>query len=505
MKVLHVAAEVHPLVKTGGLADVVGALPAALAKARVGVRLLLPGTPPILDGVQRKVKVAELPGGFGAARVSLLRGMVPDSRVTAYVVDAPLLYRRGGGPYLDDDGQEWPDNLQRFGLLGWVAAQLATGALDHPWRPDVLHAHDWHAALACAYLRAHPGHGTRSVFTVHNLAYQGLFPLADAPLLGLPSRFFTPSGLEFHGQLSCMKAGLKFADRLTTVSPSYAREIATHEFGCGLDGVIRGRGAAMSGILNGIDAKAWNPSTDAALAQRYGAADSAAGKAACKASLKTELGLADAPLSPEAPLLLALSRLTHQKGIDLLLQALPRLLAEGVQVVVQGAGDPALEQALRQAQAAHPAQVRALIGYDEARAHRLMAGADLLVVPSRFEPCGLTQLYALRYGTVPVVHRVGGLADTIADADHPPAGRMGNGFTFERAGAVDLAEATLRAVRAWRASDRLAALRHQGMTTPMGWEESARAYVALYRELCGAPEGQVASSRPATASANAAA
>ena len=483
MRVLHVAAEVYPLVKTGGLADVVAALPAAQARARATVRLLLPGTAPILDALARKTTVAEFGPSFGAARVQVVRGQLPGgSGLSAYVVDAPLLYRRAGGPYHDEAGHEWPDNLQRFGLLGWVGAQLGAGGLDPAWQPDIVHAHDWHAALACAYLRAHPVSSVRSVFTVHNLAYQGLFPMADAHLLGLCSRWLTSAGLEFHGQLSFMKAGLKFADRVTTVSPGYAREIATHEFGCGLDGVIRSRGAEVAGILNGIDTQVWDPAADAAIAQPYSIADVTAGKAACKAALHKELGLDQ---DSGAPLVLSLSRLTAQKGLDLLLQAMPGLLRDGLQVVVQGSGDAALETAFAAAARAHPGRVAALIGYDEARAHRLMAGADLLAVPSRFEPCGLTQMYALRYGTLPVVHRVGGLADTVADADEPPRGREGNGFTFVRGTAPDLAAALGRAAAAWRDPARRSALQQRGMAQDLSWDGPARQYLALYRSLGG--------------------
>ena len=279
MKVLHVAAEVFPLVKTGGLADVVAALPPALAAAGADVRLLLPGYPAILDAVLPGESPIEIGACFGAARVRLRRGRMPQTGLPVYVIDAPLLFGRAGGPYQAPDGSEWPDNLQRFGLLGWVAAQLGAGALDAGWAPDVVHAHDWHAAMACAYLRAHPGRAVRSVFSVHNLAYQGLFPLQDHAQLGLASGFMSSAGLEFHGQLSFIKAGLAFADRVTTVSPTYAREIEIAEFGCGVDGVLRARKHAVQGILNGIDSDVWNPATDAAIPAHYSAA-ALAGKAA---------------------------------------------------------------------------------------------------------------------------------------------------------------------------------------------------------------------------------
>ena len=478
-KVLHVASEVYPLVKTGGLADVVAALPTALARQGHDVRLLLPALPPLRAGLREPRTVAELGACFGAARVRLLQGRLPDSGLRAWLVEAPLLYEREGNPYHGPDGSEWPDNLQRFGLLGWVGAQLAAGRLDPDWAPDILHAHDWHAGMACAYLRAHAA-ATPSVFTVHNLAYQGLFPHQDGPLLGLSSRFMSSAGLEFHGQLSFMKAGLKFADRITTVSPRYAQEIALPEFGHGLDGVVRARADAVSGILNGIDTEVWDPMRDPLIAQHYDAAG-LQGKAVCKAALQLAAGLAP---DPGAPLLLALSRLSAQKGLDLLLQALPGWLALGGQLVVQGTGDAALEQAFRSAAQAHPGQVAAFIGYDEERAHRLVAGADLIAIPSRFEPCGLTQLYGMRYGTLPVVRRVGGLADTVVEAaPGAEAAGSGTGFVFEHGDAGELVQALQRAATAWRDPAHRIALQRAGMARDWSWEAPAAAYAALYAQL----------------------
>ena len=313
MRVLHVAAEVFPLVKTGGLADVVAALPPALAAQGADVRLLLPGHPPVLDAVCEARPVATLGPVFGAAQVRLLLARMPDSGLPVYVIDAPYLFRRNGGPYQAPDGSEWPDNLQRFGLLGWVAAHLAFGELDPAWVPDVVHAHDWHAGMACAYLAAHPPTTAASVFTVHNLAYQGVFPRDDARLLGLPSRFVQPEGLEFHGQICFMKAGLQYADLVSTVSPSYAREIATPEFGVGLDGVIRHRDGDVRGILNGIDTALWDPARDPALAAPFDA-DALDGKARCKAAMQAEAGLA---LRSEAPLTVWTAHGTKALAVDI--------------------------------------------------------------------------------------------------------------------------------------------------------------------------------------------
>lgn len=468
MKVLHVAAEVFPLVKTGGLADVVAALPVALAEAGADVRLLLPGLPPILEAVQSARPVIDIGSCFGALRVRLLLGRMPGTKLPVYVVDAPYLYKRGGSPYQDSHGEEWPDNLQRFALLGWVAAHLAAEDADPQWAPRIVHAHDWHAAMACAFMADHPGTQAASVFTVHNLAFQGLFPMHDWALLGLASRLMSPAGLEFHGQLSFMKAGLNFADRITTVSPQYAREIATHEFGCGLDGVIRGRGAAVAGIINGIDCTVWNPAADPAIAHRYDA-DRPSGKRECKAALQQELGL---EVDREALLLTVVSRLTSQKGLDLVLAALPTLVKQGVQFAVQGTGEPALEAAFRMAAATHPGRVQVHIGYDEARAHRLVAGADVIAVPSRFEPCGLTQMYGLRYGTLPVVRRVGGLADTVKDE--------ATGFVFDAATPAAFERAVQRALEAFRQPGRWQALMRSAMAERLSWDGPAREYLALY-------------------------
>ena len=480
MQVLHVAAEIYPLVKTGGLADVVAALPVAQAEQGADVRLLLPGYPAVLESVQGARSVIDIGSCFGALRVRLLLGRLPGSQLPVYVIEAPYLYRRGGSPYQDSAGEEWQDNLQRFALLGWVAAHLAAGDADPQWVPDIVHAHDWHAAMTCAYMAEHTPTVARSVYTVHNLAFQGLFPMHDWAMLGLASHLMSPAGLEFHGQLSFMKAGLKFADLITTVSPGYAREIATHEFGCGLDGVIRGRGAQVSGILNGIDDAVWDPARDAAIAQRYDA-ERPQGKQVCRQALQAELGLAP---DADALLLTVVSRLTSQKGLDLVLAALPALLNAGVQLAVQGTGDPALEAAFRMAQQAHPGRVHVHIGYDEARAHRLVAGADAIMLPSRFEPCGLTQLYGLRYGTLPIVRRVGGLADTVRDdGGELPA----TGFVFDAATSAALERCALRATALHRDPAAWGRRMAAAMVQPLSWAGPARQYLALYEFASGEP------------------
>jgi starch synthase len=483
MRVLHVGAEWFPLLKTGGLADVVAALPAAQRDAGLDVRLLLPGVPPLREALQRGVEVARLGPAFGAARVSLLRGSLPGTDLPAYLIDAPWLYARpGGNPYLGPDGREWPDNHARFALLGWMAAQIGAGGLDPAWSPRIVHAHDWHAALAPAYLAAHGAAGTvaapvRSVLTVHNLAFQGRFPLDRFAELALPAWMAGPAGVEFHGELRFLKGGLVHADRITTVSPTYAREILTPAEGHQLDDVLRHRAAALVGIVNGIDDAVWDPATDAALAARY---DRTApeGKAACKRALQAELGLAQ---RADAPLLGVVSRLTPQKGLDLLLSALHVWLGAGGQVAMLGSGDVALEHAWRAAAEAAPDAIGVRFGYDEGFAHRVVAGADAIAVPSRFEPCGLTQLYGLRYGTLPVVHRVGGLADTVVDADESALREdRATGFAFDGATPDALARALRRALETWHRPTAWRQTMRRAMAQDTSWRAPAARYAALY-------------------------
>jgi starch synthase len=345
----------------------------------------------------------------------------------------------------------------------------------------VLHAHDWHAGMACAYVAANQAATVATVYTVHNLAYQGLFDAKDFHLLGLPVRFMDPTRLEYHGKFSFMKAGLTHAQRVTTVSPSYADEIATTEFGCGLDGVVRARGADVSGILNGVDDAVWNPGTDKDIARPY-AANDMAGKAACKTALQEVLGLR---VDPAVPLFTLVSRLTEQKGLDLVLAAIPEMLAAGAQLAVQGSGDAALEKAFTEAAAAHPGMVAVRLGYDEKFAHQMIAGADAMLVPSRFEPCGLTQLYALRYGTVPVVRHVGGLIDTVVDtSDASLQADTATGFMFGPASKEALALAVHRTVHAFSQPAVWAQLRQRGMAQNFTWAAAAQQYMALYQGLC---------------------
>lgn len=477
MRILQVSAELFPLLKTGGLADIAGALPLALRAAGQEARVLLPGFPAILSGVADAVPVAGFTAPWGE-RAQLLLGRIvtagaPD--IPTYVIDAPRLYDRPGNPYEDPRA----DNHRRFALLGWAAAQLAQG-LDAAWQPEIVHAHDWHAALAPAYMAFAPRrHGPKvgSVFTIHNLAYQGLFAASHFAELGLPAAAFSINGLEYHGQLSFMKGGLCFADRLTTVSPTYAREIQTPEQGFGLDGLLRSRADALSGILNAVDDQVWNPATDTLIPHRFDVRR-LVGKTRNKAALQDELGLAP---QHDAPLFVLVSRLTEQKGLHLVLEGLDALLVQGGQLALLGSGDAWLEAAFRQRAADAPLSVSVTLGYSEATAHRLFGAGDVTLVPSLFEPCGLTQMYGLKYGSLPLVHRIGGLADTVVDATlEDMASGEATGFCFEDFNAGGYARAVRRAFALYRRPADWRAVRASAMRRPADWGSAAAQYLGVY-------------------------
>jgi starch synthase len=480
MRALHAAAELFPWVKTGGLGDVIAALPPALAALDVDVRLVLPGFTPFLDALPL-TEISRLRTPFAAERVRIALAPLPNSGVRTYLVDHPAFYDRPGSPYADPGGRDWPDNHLRFALLGWAAAALAQGA-DPEWRPDILHAHDWHAGLAPAYLRAAAAPAP-SVFTVHNLAYQGFFPAAAFGDLALPPGFFLIDGVEFYGGLSFLKAGLFYADRLTTVSPTYAQEIQTPAFGNGLDGLLRSRAAALTGILNGVDPNIWSPEKDALLPRPYGVDDAAAGKADAKKVLQRRLALDE---TPDRPLFGVVTRLSPQKGFDLLLAALPEFIAEGGRLALLGSGDADLESGVTAAAAAYPGRIGVVTGYDEALSHLIMAGADVILVPSRFEPCGLTQLYALRYGALPLVRRTGGLVDTVVDANAVTlAEGSATGFVFDAETPEALLAAVGRAVALYADRASWQRVMRQAMGCDFSWGAAARQYNALYTRLIG--------------------
>jgi starch synthase len=482
LRVVFAASEVHPVVKTGGLADVASGLPPALARLGVDVRVALPAYRHWRERVGAPRRVA---GVRAQGRAFTVWEATVEHGPPLWLLDCPELFDRPGTPYEDEHHRPWPDNGIRFGLFAQALAQLAAdGAAD--FRPDVLHANDWHTGLALPWLReraARPG----TLFTIHNLAYQGVFPAAEAAALGLPPAWWHLEGVEFHGELSHLKAGIACADAISTVSPSYAREIQHPAHGFGLDGLLRARSAALHGILNGIDERAWDPARDPALVARYDAATVEDGKAACKLALQRELGLDHGRPS----LLVAMvARFTHQKGTDLLLEAAPQLDDLPLQFAILGRGEPALQHALERWAAAHPGRVALRIGHDEACAHRIFAGADAFLMPSRYEPCGLTQMYAQRYGTVPVVRRTGGLADTVTDAT-PATLRDGTatGVHFEHADAGGVAWGLRRAAALHGDPPHWRALQRAGMARDFSWRHVAGDYLALYRRLAAARGG----------------
>ena len=481
LQVLQVSAEYHPLLKTGGLADVTGALPAALLPLRVAVRPLLPGFARVLQGLSEPHLVGHVGLPWGE-QVDVLCGRLSDG-VLAYAIGAPGLYLREGGPYEGPDKQPFGDNHRRFAALAWVARALANG-MDPAWRPQLVHAHDWHAGLVPLCLKEVDRHAASAavptVFTIHNLAYQGVFSRAAFDELGLPAHTFQTEGLEYFGQMSFMKAGIFYADCLTTVSPTYAREIQQPEFGCGLHGLLQHRSAVLHGLLNGVDTRSWDPATDPSLSHPFGVDDWPA-RAGNKKTLQKELGLAR---QAATPLFAVVSRLSEQKGLPLVLAAVDHLVTRGAQLAILGSGDADLEQAFVAKAAQYPSQVAVRLGYDEALAHRFFAGSDVTLVPSRFEPCGLTQLYAMRYGSVPLVRRVGGLADTVTDADWlTMADGSATGFVFEHLRESDFVHALDEALCVFERRTDWRQLQRAGMLEPHGWGAAALAYAALYTEL----------------------
>jgi starch synthase len=478
-RVLFVSSEIFPLAKTGGLGDVSAALPAALARLGADMRLMLPGYPRALDLTQGKRLVARLKTLPSGGR--LIEGRMPDSGLPVYLYDAPDLYRRDGTLYQDQHGRDWPDNHLRYAAFCHAAASVALGTADAQWRPEIVHANDWHSGLLPAILKARGPVDLATLFTIHNMAFQGNFPPNISSDLGLPAQMLSPEGIEFFGQVSFLKAGIRYSDRITTVSPTYAKEILTPEYGCGMEGLLKTRADDLVGILNGVDYSIWDPAVDTAIACRY-TAENLRGKEHCKAALRQELGL-DAS---NAPLIAFVNRLTQQKMADVVLEALPALIHDGAQFILHGQGDKSLEAAFLTAAQGRSSQVAVRIGYDESLAHRFIAASDISLTPSRFEPCGLTTMYAMRYGALPVTRRVGGLADTVVDAESEEAqDGSANGFLFDDETPEAMVACVRRAGRwfhgrDWRRIQR-SAMRHD-----FGWERSAKRYLSLYRDLVAA-------------------
>ncbi len=476
MKVLMVASECAPLIKTGGLADVVGALPAALFGHGIECRILLPAYPslqPLLSDGRQVAKFSDLPGGYGQLVLVSAHG------IDLLLLDAPQLFDRPGLPYTDPDGADWADNHLRFGALAQAAARVGLNGVDG-WQPDIVHAHDWQAALTPVYLKQSGQEVPKSVLTIHNIAFQGRFGPHVLSDLGLRGDWFHPEALEFHGDLGFLKGGLMFADRITTVSPTYAREILTPQYGLGLEGVLQSRAAILSGILNGIDTGIWDPLSDPALARGYNAR-SLGRKAESRARIADRVGL-----DPDAggPLFCVISRLTEQKGLDALADAVPHIVERGGQLSVLGSGETNLEQAFADAGQRFAGSVGAAIGYDEDFAHLLQGGSDAILIPSRFEPCGLTQLYGLRYGTLPVVARTGGLADTVIDANVAALNaECATGFVFDNVTKTGIEAVLDRVFDCFDDKKKWQAMQRAAMRQAVGWDPSALEYAELYKSL----------------------
>lgn len=477
LTVLSVASEMYPFIKTGGLADVVGALPEALVEQSIAVTTLLPAYPAVKSAVPNAVAVLELPAFFGGD-AKVLSGRV--NGLSLLMLDAPHLFERSGGPYSDASGNDWQDNPERYAALSMAAAMVGWGAIKG-FKPDVVHVHDWQAALTPAYLHylGEGRHRPKTVLTIHNLAFQGQFPAQVFARLNLPHHAYSVEGVEYYHAVGYLKAGINFADAITTVSPTYAREICTTQGGMGLDGLLRKRGNAVSGIINGIDVELWNPASDALLASQFDEARIDQ-RLINKRAVEAQFGLPEA----DTPLFCLVSRLTWQKGIDLIIDSMDAMVDMGARLVVLGTGDRGLEAALYGAVSRHPTQVAVRIGYDEGGAHLLQGGSDAILVPSRFEPCGLTQLYGLRYGCIPVVSQVGGLADTVIDANDA-AIRVGaaTGVTFHQITPTGFQAAIERTIKLYYQPDVWRGMQQAAMRSDVAWRRSASKYAQLYTGL----------------------
>lgn len=470
MKLLFVASEIYPYVKTGGLGDVAGALPLALKKEGVDIRLLLPGYPEILKNLTGVKILRKLPKFFGRDDAKIITGKLSNG-LTSYVLDCPGFYDRTG-PYGDEKGKDWKDNHLRFAALGRTAADLHL--YDENWQADIIHGHDWQCGMMPTFLSMRGKDRPLTVMTIHNIAYQGLFPGQIVDEINLPGCAYQTGGAEFYGKVGFLKAGIHYADVVTTVSPTYAVEIQGEEFGCGLQGLLRERSNDLTGIINGIDEDIWNPKTDKNFFFQYDSADLKS-KTKNREALLQEFDLS---VEKTMPVFGVVSRLVSQKGLDLLLAAMPEFIKMGAGFVILGSGDKVLEKEFQALATAWPAQVAVSTQYDEALAHRIIAGADAVIIPSRFEPCGLVQLYGLRYGTLPIVRKTGGLADTVIDN-----GSKSTGFVFDNISVDALSDAMARACSLFRSQSHWKKRQENAMAKDFGWKASALQYIALYEKL----------------------
>ena len=481
MNILFAASEAFPFIKTGGLGDVVHSLPIALNNLGDDVRLALPAYRDVLAAVD-KIKVLgswEIPGNGVTHRVRVLQAHEDELGDYLYLIDAPALFDRAGNPYVHSDGYSWPDNAERFTVFSRAVAMLALEVPGSDWKADVVHCHDWQTGLVPAFLSEVPD-PPMTVFTIHNLSYDGYFSRHEFNHLSLPQAWWSPDYVEFYGGFSMLKAGMMFSSYVTTVSPTYAREICTPEFGYRYDGILRQLGNKLTGILNGIDLETWNPETDSNLASNYTATTNRIGaKRLNKANLLKQVGMP----ATDAPLLGFIGRLVSQKGVDLIAAMLPQLFEEtDACVVMLGSGDRVYESRLAELVEQYPERIYVHIGYSEPLAHKIEAGCDMFLMPSRFEPCGLNQMYSLRYGTPPIVNNTGGLADTVVNTTlNTLRNKTANGFVFQSATAEALLSATRSALelyanhRLWQQVCRTA------MQMELGWEASAKEYQKLYR------------------------
>jgi glycogen/starch synthases, ADP-glucose type len=483
VKILFAVSEVHPLIKTGGLADVAGTLPAALQVLGHNVHLVLPAYPPAIARCGHGSVITASKGFSTYPRI--LEGRLPDTDIPCYLVDSPAHFNRPGGPYLDLQGHDWPDNAARFTTFCRSVVDLALNRAHVGWQPEVVHCHDWHTGLIPALLSREPKRPA-SIFTIHNLAYQGLFSWKVFQSLNLPPDLWHANAMEFYGQFAFIKGGLVFSDWITTVSPTYACEICTPEYGYGLDGLLRSRVDRLVGILNGVDYGVWDPACDPHIVANY-SVENLSRKSENTRALRRELGL---PMQDGLPLIGQIGRMEEQKGIDLILEVLPELLCAPLQLVMIGTGIKYFEEALRAAAANHPDRLAVHIGFNEALSHRIEAAADMFLMPSRFEPCGLNQIYSLRYGTVPLVRRTGGLADTVVDATQENlANETATGFSFDPPTAEALVATVRRALALYRTSpERWRKLMVTGMTQNFSWQRSVIHYEALYRRAIAAAQ-----------------
>jgi starch synthase len=478
MRILLASSEVHPYSKTGGLADMVGALGKALARAGHRVGIVTPlylGTRERFPELNQLLDLPlDLPLGLRRVRAEVWSAE-PMPGLTVYFIDQPEYYQRS--TLYHKDGLDYPDNAERFIFFSKAVARLA---LRLPWKPELLHAHDWQAGLAVALLehqRRAPGQGTvpRTCMTIHNLAYQGVFPVAQYALTNLPWDYFTPSGLEFYGQMNCLKAGIAYADVLTTVSPRYAREITTQDLGCGLDGLLRQRQASLIGILNGVDYDEWNTTDNPYLKHSYGSND-LAGKAANKADLQREVGL---PVDPKIPLFGNIGRMVEHKGGEIMLGTFEEMLRANIQFVQLGTGEPVFQRAFQDLARRFPDRAVVQIGYDEGLSHRIEAGCDFFVMPSRFEPCGLNQMYSLRYATIPIVRATGGLDDTVIDIKEDAA--RANGIKFNEYSSRAFAKGIQKALALYHEPELLQHFRQNAMAADFSWDRTAGEFVRVYQ------------------------